>query len=152
MKTVITYGTFDILHSGHVRLLRRAKELGERLVVGVSTDEFNSAKGKMSVFTYEERAEIVSSIRYVDEVIPENSWDQKRIDIKNTGASIFVIGDDWKGRFDDLKEVVSVVYLPRTPSVSTTEVKSSLRAFSEQQVDALRSAVDVVAAIVKDLS
>ena len=126
--------------------------LTDRLVVGVSTDEFNAAKGKRSVFPYEERAEIVRSIRFVDEVFPERDWSQKRADIQHYGASVFVIGDDWAGRFDDLKDVVEVVYLPRTPSVSTTEVKASLKAFSVQQVDALRRAVDVVSAIVKDLA
>lgn len=152
MKTVITYGTFDIFHAGHARLLQRARSLGDRLVVGVSTDEFNSVKGKRSVFTFEERAEIVGSIRFVDEVFAENSWDQKRDDIKRFGATTFVIGSDWAGRFDDLSDIVDVVYLQRTPSVSTTEVKASLKAFSSQQVEALRDAVNVVSAIVKDLA
>lgn len=152
MRTVITYGTFDIFHAGHVRLLKRARELGDRLVVGVSTDEFNAAKGKRSVFPYEERAEIVRSTRFVDEVFPERDWSQKRADIQRYRASVFVMGDDWLGRFDDLKELVDVIYLPRTPAVSTTEVKSSLKAFSAQQVEALRQAVDVVSSIVRDLA
>jgi glycerol-3-phosphate cytidylyltransferase len=152
MKTIITYGTFDIFHAGHVNLLRRARDLGDRLVVGVSSDEFNSTKGKRSVFTYEERAEIVGSTRFVDHVFPESSWDQKRDDIRRFGAAVFVMGGDWVGHFDDLKDIVEVVYLPRTPSVSTTEVKASLKAFSAQQVEALRSAVDMVSAIVRDLA
>lgn len=152
MKTVITYGTFDIFHVGHLRLLRRARELGDRLLVGVSTDEFNAQKGKKSVFTFEERAEIVGSIKFVDEVFAENSWDQKRADIERFGAHVFVIGDDWTGRFDNLKDLAEVVYLPRTPSVSTTEVKSSLQGFSRSQVEALKAALDVVSTIVKDLS
>ena len=152
MKTVITYGTFDIFHAGHVRMLRRARELGDRLYVGVSTDEFNIQKGKRSLFTYEERAEIVGANRHVDGVFPESSWEQRRQDIERYGAAVFVIGDDWAGKFDHLNDMVNVVYLPRTPSVSTTEVKASLRGFSTQQVDALRSGVDVVSAIVKDLA
>lgn len=152
MRTVITYGTFDIFHAGHVRLLKRARELGDRLVVGVSTDEFNAVKGKRSVFTYDERAEIVSAVRYVDEVFAESRWGQKRDDIARFGAAVFVMGHDWEGKFDDLADLAQVVYLPRTPSVSTTEVKASLRAFSVEQANALRAAVDVVSSIVKDLA
>lgn len=151
MKTVITYGTFDIFHVGHVRLLTRARELGDRLVVGVSSDEFNVLKGKRSIFTYTERAEIVASMKFVDAVFPEHDWDQKRADLKKFNASVFVMGGDWDGKFDDLKDSVEVVYLPRTPSVSTTEVKTSLRAFTPEQMNALKSAVDVVSAIVRDL-
>jgi glycerol-3-phosphate cytidylyltransferase len=152
MKTVITYGTFDIFHVGHVRLLSRARELGDRLVVGVSSDEFNALKGKRSIFTYAERAEIVGSMRFVDSVFPEHGWDQKRTDMQKYDASVFVMGGDWEGKFDELKDDVEVVYLPRTPSVSTTEVKSSLRAFTSEQLNALNAAVDVVSAIVKDLA
>ena len=152
MRTVITYGTFDIFHAGHLNILRRARELGDRLVVGVSTDEFNLLKGKRCVFPYEERAAIVSAVRYVDEVFPESSWEQKRADIIRYSADTFVMGDDWRGMFDDLYDVVQIVYLPRTPSVSTTEVKDALRGLTRQQIEALKSAVDVVSTIVGDLS
>lgn len=152
MKTVITYGTFDIFHVGHLNLLQRARALGDRLVVGVSTDVFNASKGKRSVFPYEERAAIVRSIRAVDDVFPEDDWSQKRADVLRHGAAVFVMGEDWRGRFDDLADVVEVVYLPRTPEVSTTQTKASLKAFSTQQVDALRAAVDVVSSIVQSLA
>lgn len=128
MKRVITYGTFDLLHYGHVNLLRRAKELGDILIVGVSTDEFNrNEKGKMCYFTYEQRKAMVEAIRYVDEVIPESDWNQKRRDVHEHDIDVFVIGDDWKDKFDFLtEEGVEVVYLPRTPEVSTTQIKDDL--------------------------
>lgn len=151
MKTVITYGTFDIFHVGHLRLLQRARALGDRLVVGVSTDEFNATKGKKSVFSYEERAQILASVRYVDEVFPESNWGQKREDIARFKASVFVMGDDWKGKFDDLSDLAEVVYLPRTPAISTTEVKKSLRALSSKQIEELRQVLGALSAIVKDL-
>lgn len=152
MKTVITYGTFDIFHVGHLRLLQRARALGDRLVVGVSTDEFNAAKGKQSVFSYEERAQILASVRYVDEVFPETTWEQKREDIVRYKASVFVMGDDWKGKFDDLSDLTEVVYLPRTPAISTTEVKKSLRALSSKQIEELRGVLRVLSSIVQDLN
>ena len=151
MKTIITYGTFDIFHVGHLRLLQRARELGDRLVVGVSTDEFNAGKGKKSVFSYEERSQIVASIRYVDEVFPEDSWMQKRNDLARFNASVFVMGDDWEGKFDELADLAQIVYLPRTPSISTTEVKKSLRSLSNAQINELRGVLDALSAIVKDL-
>jgi glycerol-3-phosphate cytidylyltransferase len=128
MKRVITYGTFDLLHYGHVNLLRRAKELGDRLIVGVSTDEFNyNEKGKKCYFTYEQRKMMVEAIRYVDEVIPETGWEQKRKDLHEHDIDVFVMGDDWKGHFDYLaEEGVEVVYLPRTPEISTTQIKDNL--------------------------
>ncbi len=128
MKKVITYGTFDLLHYGHINLLRRAKELGDYLIVAVSTDEFNwNEKKKKCYFSYEKRKQLLEAIKYVDEVIPEENWEQKRTDVHKYGASIFVIGDDWKGKFDFLKEEgVEVVYLERTPDVSTTQIKSDL--------------------------
>ncbi len=127
MRRVITYGTFDLLHYGHIHLLRRAKELGDYLIVGLSTDDFNRMKGKRSFFSYEERKLLLESIRYVDLVIPEVCWEQKPEDIKLYHADVFVMGDDWTGRFDDLqKEGVEVVYLPRTPEISTTQIKTVL--------------------------
>lgn len=128
MKTVITYGTFDILHVGHINLLRRARALGDRLVVGLSTDEFNQGKHKSSLLNYENRKAVLESIRYVDEVFPENTWEQKVDDIRRYGASVFVMGHDWEGKFDFLKEYCEVVYLERTSDISTTEIKNSLDA------------------------
>lgn len=127
MKKVITYGTFDLLHYGHINLLRRAKELGDYLVVAISTDEFNSIKNKKSYFNYEKRKMILEAIRYVDEVIPEESWELKIVDIRERNIDVFVMGDDWKGKFDYLKEYCEVVYLERTPDISTTQIKESLQ-------------------------
>ena len=127
MKKIITYGTFDLLHYGHINLLKRAKELGDYLIVGLSTDEFNSVqKNKITYFKYEERKKLLEAIRYVDLVIPEENWQQKREDIKEFKADTFVIGDDWKGKFDDLKDICEVVYLPRTPEISSTKIKNDL--------------------------
>ena len=127
MIKVITYGTFDLLHYGHINLLRRAKELGDYLVVAISTDEFNSIKNKKSYFNYEKRNMILEAIRYVDEVIPEESWEQKIVDVRERNIDVFVMGDDWKGKFDYLKEYCEVVYLERTPDISTTQMKESLQ-------------------------
>lgn len=127
MIKVITYGTFDLLHYGHINLLRRAKELGDYLVVAISTDEFNSIKNKKSYFNYEKRKMILEAIRYVDEVIPEESWEQKIVDIRERNIDVFVMGDDWKGKFDYLKEYCEVVYLERTPDISITQIKESLQ-------------------------
>ena len=127
MKRVITYGTFDLLHYGHINLLRRAKALGDYLIVAISTDEFNwNEKHKKCYFSFEERKALVEAIRYVDLVIPENTWDQKTKDIEEYHADIFVMGDDWKGKFDYLQEQAEVVYLPRTPEISTTQNKNDL--------------------------
>ncbi len=128
LKKVITYGTYDLLHYGHVNLLQRAKALGDYLIVALSTDEFNwNEKQKKCYFTYEERKRLVEAIRYVDLVIPEESWDQKISDIKEFKADVFVIGDDWEGKFDFLKDYCEVVYLPRTPEISTTQIKQNLK-------------------------
>ena len=128
MKRVITYGTFDLLHYGHINLLRRARELGDYLVVALSTDEFNSEmKGKKCYFEYEQRKILLEAIRYVDQVVPERNWEQKVSDIHDYDIDVFVIGDDWTGKFDFLEEEgVEVVYLPRTPEVSTTQIKKDL--------------------------
>lgn len=126
MKKVITYGTFDLLHYGHINILKRAKELGDYLIVALSTNEFNEIKGKKCFFSYEERKSLVEAIRYVDLVIPEKNWDQKINDIHEFKVDIFVIGDDWKGKFDLLKEYCDVVYLERTPEISTSKIKNEL--------------------------
>ena len=127
MKRVITYGTFDLLHYGHINLLRRAKALGDYLIVGLSTDQFNwQEKQKKSYFTYEERKAMLEAIRYVDLVIPEENWDQKKTDVEKYHADIFVIGYDWKGAFDFLRDQCEVVYLSRTPEISTTKIKTEL--------------------------
>lgn len=126
MKKVITYGTFDLLHKGHINILKRAKELGDYLIVALSTDEFNHVKGKSSYYTYEERKFMLKSIKYVDHIIPETCWEQKRFDIINNNISIFVMGDDWQGKFDALNDLCNVVYLPRTKGISTTKIKDDL--------------------------
>lgn len=121
MVTVLTYGTFDLFHVGHLQLLRRARELGDRLVVGVSTDEFNAIKGKVAVVPFEQRKAIVEGIRYVDLVIPENDWSQKERDVLDHAVNVFVMGDDWLGKFDHLQsDTCRIEYLPRTTGVSTT--------------------------------
>lgn len=127
MKRVITYGTFDLLHYGHINLLRRAKAYGDYLIVVVSSDEFNlKEKNKKCYFNYEIRKQLVEAVRYVDLVIPEESWNQKVSDIYEYHVDTFVMGDDWKGKFDYLKEHCEVVYLPRTPEVSTSQIKKDL--------------------------
>ena len=131
MKRVITYGTFDVLHYGHINLLRRAKSLGDYLIVVLSSDEFNQLKNKKSYYTYEQRKTILEACRYVDLVVPEYNWEQKIDDIRKYQANIFVMGDDWKGKFDFLKNCCEVVYLPRTPDVSSTETKKYLKEKNE---------------------
>lgn len=129
MKRVITYGTFDLIHYGHINLLERARRLGDYLIVGLSTNEFNAIKNKKCYFSYEERKRLLEAIRYVDLVIPEEAWEQKASDIKLYQIDTFVIGDDWEGKFDELKSLCEVIYLNRTPEVSTTKIKSELKIF-----------------------
>lgn len=126
MKKVITYGTFDLLHAGHINILRRAKELGDYLIVVLSTDEFNAVKNKKAYYSYEDRKLILEAIRYVDEVLPERTWEQKVDDVVDNQVDVFVMGDDWEGKFDFLKDYCEVVYLPRTQGISTTKIKSDL--------------------------
>ncbi|MDD3323370.1 MAG: glycerol-3-phosphate cytidylyltransferase [Paludibacter sp.] len=126
MKRVITYGTYDLLHYGHINLLQRARALGDYLIVALSTDEFNLLKNKNCYFSFEKRAKLLEAIRYVDLVIPESAWEQKVEDINLYKIDIFVIGDDWKGKFDYLKKYCEVVYLERTPEISTTQIKEAL--------------------------
>ncbi|WP_421084320.1 glycerol-3-phosphate cytidylyltransferase [Rothia nasimurium] len=128
MRKVITYGTFDLLHYGHIELLKRARSLGDYLVVAISSDEFNAIKGKKSFFDFEHRRRMLEAVRYVDLVIAEDDWEQKPRDIKNLNIDVFVMGDDWAGKFDDqLKNLCEIVYLPRTPNISTTDIKTLLK-------------------------
>lgn len=126
MKRVLTYGTFDLLHYGHIRLLKRAKALGDYLIVALSTDEFNNLKGKKAYHDYKTRKEMLESIRYVDLVIPEENWEQKVNDVLNYKADIVVMGSDWTGKFDYLKDYCEVIYLDRTEGISTTKIKKDL--------------------------
>ena len=127
MKKVITYGTFDMLHYGHINLLRRARAVGDYLIVALSSDSFNAIKNKQSFFHYEHRRQMLEAIRYVDLIIPENDWEQKREDIIKHNVNIFVMGNDWEGKFDFLKDICEVVYLERTPEISTTRIKNHLK-------------------------
>ena len=133
MRRVITYGTFDLLHYGHINLLRRARALGDYLIVALSTDSFNrNEKHKTTYFTYDQRKQLLEAIRYVDLVIPEDCWEQKRTDMHQYQVDVFVMGDDWKGKFDELAaEGVEVVYLPRTPEISTSQIKADLHGSGE---------------------
>ena len=128
MRRILTYGTFDLLHNGHIRLLKRAKARGDYLIVALSTDEFNKIKGKKSYYSYEKRKEMLEALRFVDLVIPEKSWEQKASDIKKYEVDEVVMGSDWKGsdKFEYLKEYCDVVYLDRTEGISTTKVKNDL--------------------------
>jgi len=127
LRKVITYGTFDLLHYGHILLFQRARALGDHLTVALSTDEFNTIKGKAAYFPYHKRKMMLEAIKYVDAVIPEHCWEQKASDISNLHIHTFVMGDDWKGKFDDLKAYCEVIYLARTPDISTTSIKDSLQ-------------------------
>lgn len=128
--TLLTYGTFDLFHAGHVKLLERLKARCDTLIVGCSTDEFNAMKGKKAALPYEDRRLVLESCRYVDQVIPEEFWEQKLLDIQLYKVDIFAMGDDWAGKFDELKEVCEVLYLPRTPDISTTEIKAKVSHFA----------------------
>lgn len=149
-KTVITYGSFDILHVGHIRLLKRLKALGDKLIVAVSTDEFNKLKGKTSLLTYEDRKEVLEACSLVDLVIPEESWDQKVSDIQKYNVDVFGIGDDWQGKFDFLKDHCEVVYLPRTQGISSTAIKSLASGFSQSNLNELKNAVDTISTILSN--
>lgn len=126
MRRVLTYGTYDLMHYGHIRLLKRAKQHGDYLIVAVSTDEFNAIKGKKAYHDYETRKKMLEAIRYVDLVIPENDWDQKLKDVEEYKVDVFCMGDDWEGQFDYLKEYCDVEYLPRTEGISTSKIKNDL--------------------------
>ncbi|AUJ51932.1 glycerol-3-phosphate cytidylyltransferase [Staphylococcus hominis] len=126
MRRVITYGTYDLLHYGHIELLRRAREMGDYLIVALSTDEFNQIKNKKSYYDFEQRKMMLESIRYVDLVIPEDGWGQKETDVDRYDVDVFVMGHDWEGKFDFLKDKCEVVYLKRTEGISTTKIKQEL--------------------------
>lgn len=149
MKTVITYGTFDLFHIGHLRLLQRLRALGDRLIVGVSTDEFNNHKNKSSFIKFDDRIEIVRSIKCVDLAIPEQSWDQKPMDIQKHEVTTFGIGDDWVGKFDHLEKYCQVVYLPRTEGVSSTEIKAALSVINREHIGDLKRALDLISGLVE---
>lgn len=151
-RIVLTYGTFDLFHIGHVRLLSRLKELGDKLYVGISSDEFNEIKGKKSFFSYDERAEILKACRYVDFVFPEYNWDQKKIDIEKYDVSIFAMGDDWKGEFDFLNKECEVIYLPRTQDISTTDIKKELSALGSANLTMVEETLHSALEVIKTLS
>jgi len=152
MKTVITYGTFDLFHIGHVRLLERARALGDRLIVGVSTDEFNRIKGKNSIMSFEHRAAIVSAIRYVDDVIAESTWQQKEADIRIHAVDTLVMGDDWTGKFDHLGKLCEVVYLPRTHGISSSDLKAVLRRLKVDELETADPALLTLRSIIDQLT
>jgi len=149
-KTVITYGTFDMFHIGHLKLLQRAKEYGDKLIVAVSTDKFNEQKGKKTLISFEQRSEIIANIKCVDEVIAENSWEQKIDDIKSYKVNTFLIGDDWKGQFDYLENLCNVVYLPRTEKISSTQLKKSLINFTSIPKEDILRAFEVIEVLKRD--
>ena len=143
-KIVLTYGTFDMFHIGHLKLLERLSQLGNKLIVAVSSDEFNKIKGKKTIIPYEQRAEIVEAIKYVDMVIPENDWEQKIIDIKKYNVDIFSMGHDWEGKFDELKEYCEVVYLPRTEGISSTDLKDTLKKIDAININDINKAFEIL--------
>jgi len=149
-KVIITYGTFDMFHIGHLKLLQRLKSLGDELIVAVSSDEFNRGKGKKVMIPYAQRAEIVENIKCVDKVIPEHNWEQKVTDIQTYNVDIFVMGDDWEGKFDFLKEHCEVIYLERTKDISTTKLKKSLMNFMSIPKEDIINAFEVIEILKKD--
>ena len=148
-RTIITYGTFDLFHIGHLKLLQRLKSMGDKLIVAVSTDEFNAIKGKKTIIPYAQRAEIVENIRCVDLVIPENDWEQKVKDIQKYNVNTFAIGNDWESKFDFLKEYCEVIYLDRTEDISSTQLKNTLKTFSVSK-DEILKAFDILEQLKKD--
>tara|TARA_R110001599_G_scaffold210020_2_gene407258 strand:- start:3116 stop:3589 length:474 start_codon:yes stop_codon:yes gene_type:complete len=150
-RIVLTYGTFDLFHIGHLKILQRASELGDELVVAVSTDEFNAVKGKKVMIPYEQRAEIVGNIKCVTKVIPEDNWGQKIEDIKTHNVDVFVMGSDWNGKFDELKEYCEVVYMDRTTNISTTSLKNSLKDILTISPAKLKDALNVIEQLLKEL-
>ncbi|MCW2830054.1 MAG: tagD [Aeromicrobium sp.] len=149
MTTVLTYGTFDLFHIGHLNLINRLTELGDRVIIGVSTDEFNAGKGKTSVVSYEDRSRIIAAIKGVDLVIPETAWEQKATDIVDHDVDVFAIGDDWAGKFDDLKQLCDVVYLSRTDGISSTEIKQMLRVLDPSHITEMQEALSVMSRLLE---
>ena len=149
-KIILTYGTFDMFHIGHLRLIERLKAMGGTLIVGVSTDEFNETKGKKCIIPFEQRAEIVSAINGVSKVIPEVSWDQKISDIKKFNVDTFAMGNDWENKFDSLKQYCEVYYLERTEGISTTSLKEQLSVFKSIGREELIKAFDTLEVLRKD--
>ena len=149
-KTIITYGTFDMFHIGHLKLLQRLKSLGDELIVAVSTDEFNRGKDKKVMIPYAQRAEILENIKCVDKVIPEENWEQKVTDVQQYNVDIFAMGDDWEGKFDFLKEHCEVLYLERTKDISTTQLKKSLTNFMSIPKEDIINAFEVIELLKKD--
>lgn len=147
-RVILTYGTFDMFHIGHLNLLKKLKGLGDYLIVGVSTDEFNEGKGKKTIIPFSDRAEIVKNVKHVDMVIPECTWNQKVEDIIKYSVNVFGIGDDWKGKFDHLSELCEVVYLPRTKNISSTQLKNTIKYLDKKHVHDLKNALDGISAIV----
>ncbi len=150
-KTIITYGTFDMFHIGHLKLLERLSKMADRVIVAVSTDAFNEQKGKRVLIPYEQRAAIVQAIEYVDLVIAEEHWEQKSADIEKYNVDIFAMGDDWQGKFDFLQPLCEVVYLDRTQDVSTTSLKKSLTNFLSISKEDLTNAFEVLEMLRRDL-
>jgi len=149
-KTIITYGTFDMFHIGHLRLLNRLAKLADNLIVAVSTDEFNKLKNKTVLIPYEQRAEIIANISCVTKVIPEHSWEQKEDDIQKYNVDIFAIGNDWEGEFDFLRNYCEVIYLERTQNISTTQLKKSLTNFLSIPKEDILNAFQVIETLKKD--
>lgn len=151
MKTVITYGTFDLFHIGHLKLLKRLASLGERLIVGVSTDDFNSIKGKKTVIPFDERIEIIQALECVDIAIPESNWEQKLSDINKYNVDILAMGGDWEGKFDNFSSECKILYLPRTDGISSTQLKQKLRVLDSDHVNNLKDALDIISSIIQRL-
>jgi glycerol-3-phosphate cytidylyltransferase len=148
-KVIITYGTFDLFHVGHLKLLNRLRDMGDYLIAGVSTDEFNMGKGKKSLIKFQDRFDIVSNLKSVDLAIPESSWEQKINDIKKYNVSVFAMGSDWEGKFDHLKEYCEVVYLDRTDGISSTEIRNSLSLLDKNHINDLKKALDIVSNVIE---
>lgn len=149
---VLTYGTFDLFHIGHLRLLERLRVLGDHLTVAVSTDEFNALKGKTSLVPYADRAALVAACRFVDAVIPEDTWGQKREDVVRLGIDVFGMGGDWEGHFDELRDVCQVVYLPRTAGISSTAIKDRLKVFDAESLQSLKTAIETAQQVLARLA
>jgi len=149
-KIILTYGTFDMFHIGHLRLLQRLSKLGDELIVAVSSDEFNEIKNKTVLIPYDQRAEIVQNISCVDKVIPEHNWEQKILDVQKYNVDVFAMGDDWTGEFDFLQEYCEVVYLERTKDISTTQLKKSLTNFLSIPKEDILNAFKVIETLKKD--